>query len=129
MRIGDWSSDVCSSDLTSVGLKPTERVLAGGEERRGDDVQPWRGIDVGSPFNYPQQAILYVARHLPPPGREGLGTKHLDEIVELVDAAEGRTLGLFSSKRAAEAAAEATRRRLPHLTTLDRQSTRLNSRH
>ncbi|WP_179503806.1 ATP-dependent DNA helicase [Nocardioides daedukensis] len=103
---------------TSVGLKPTERVLAGGEERPGDGVQPWRGIDVGSPFNYPQQAILYVAKHLPPPGREGLGTKHLDEIVELVDAAEGRTLGLFSSKRAAEAAAEETRRRLPHLTTL-----------
>src|SRR3546814_15986194 len=69
-------------------------------------------------FNHPQQAILDVARHLPPPGREGLGTKHLDEIVELVDAAEGRTLGLFSSKRAAEAAAEETRRRLPHLTTL-----------
>src|SRR3546814_16471609 len=87
-------------------------------------------------FNHPQQAILDVARHLPPPGREGLGTKHLDEIVELVDAAEGRTLGLFSSKRAAEAAAEETRRRLPHLTTLvqgeaqlDRKSTRLNSSH
>ena len=42
----------------------------------------------------------------------------LDEIVELVDAAEGRTLGLFSSRRAAEAAAEVVRERLPHLTTL-----------
>src|SRR3546814_19169344 len=78
---------------TSVGLKPTERVLAGGEERRGDDVQPWRGIDVGSPFNYPQQAILYVARHLPPPGREGPGTHPLDELVTPPHAAQGRHPG------------------------------------
>ncbi len=102
---------------TSLGLKPSERVLATPVER-ADGVLPWRGIDVGSPFNYGQQAILYVARHLPPPGRDGLGTAQLDEIAELVDAAEGRTLGLFSSRRAAESAAEAMRLRLPHLTIL-----------
>ena len=79
---------------------------------------PWRGLDVGSPFDYGQQAILYVARHLPPPGRDGLGQAQLDEIVELVDACEGRALGLFSSRRAAETAAIAVRERLPHLTTL-----------
>ncbi len=78
----------------------------------------YTGLDVGSPFDYGQQAILYVARHLPPPGRDGLGPAQLDEIVELVDAAGGRTLGLFSSRRAAETAAEEVRRRLPHLTTL-----------
>ncbi|GAA3802267.1 ATP-dependent DNA helicase [Nocardioides panacisoli] len=83
-----------------------------------DDAEPWVGLDVGSPFDYGKQAILYVARHLPPPGRDGLGTSQLDEIVELVDAAEGRTLGLFSSRRAAETAAEKVRERLPHLTTL-----------
>jgi ATP-dependent DNA helicase DinG len=78
----------------------------------------YTGLDVGSPFDYGKQAILYVARHLPPPGRDGLGPAQLDEIVELVDAAQGRTLGLFSSRRAAETAAEEVRRRLPHLTTL-----------
>ncbi|QBX57581.1 ATP-dependent DNA helicase [Nocardioides seonyuensis] len=103
---------------TSLGLKPAERVLDGGSDPEGDGVLPWRGIDVGSPFDYGQQAILYVARHLPPPGRDGLGAAQLDEICELVDAAEGRTLGLFSSRRAAEAAAEVVRTRLPHLTTL-----------
>lgn len=76
------------------------------------------GLDVGSPFDYGKQAILYVARHLPPPGRDGLGSAQLDEIVELVDASQGRTLGLFSSRRAAETAAEEVRTRLPHLTTL-----------
>ncbi len=102
---------------TNVGLKPAERVLDA-DPARGGDALPWRGIDVGSPFDYGQQAILYLARHLPPPGRDGLGQAQLDEIVELVDAAGGRTLGLFSSRRAAEAAAEVVRERLPHLTTL-----------
>ncbi|QIG45675.1 ATP-dependent DNA helicase [Nocardioides anomalus] len=104
----------------SFGLKPSEDVdRAGGQElERDEDTLPWRGLDVGSPFDYGQQAILYVARHLPPPGRDGLGAAQLDEIVELVDACEGRALGLFSSRRAAEAAADAVRVRLPHLTTL-----------
>ena len=34
------------------------------------------GLDVGSPFDYGQQAILYVAQHLPQPGRDGLGEAH-----------------------------------------------------
>jgi ATP-dependent DNA helicase DinG len=94
------------SVATSLGLSTADRG------------EGWQGIDVGSPFDYGQQAILYVARHLPPPGRDGLTQAHLDEITELVDAADGRTLGLFSSRRAAEAAAEHVREALPHLTTL-----------
>jgi ATP-dependent DNA helicase DinG len=107
-----------SAVATSVGLKPSERVVDGEPVTDTEDALPWSGLDVGSPFDYGRQAILYVARHLPPPGRDGLGAAQLDEIVELVDAAEGRTLGLFSSRRAAETAAEVVRERLPHLTTL-----------
>src|SRR6476620_10973861 len=100
-----------TSVATSLGLKPSERVdhslsEAPAERAEDDDALPWRGIDVGSPFDYGRQAILYVARHLPPPGRDGLGAPQLGEIADLVDAADGRTLGLFSSRRAAEAAAE-----------------------
>jgi len=75
----------------------------------------WRGLDVGSPFDYARQAICYVARHLPPPGRDGLGAAQLDEITALVAAADGRTLGLFSSRRGAETAADHVRERLPDL--------------
>ncbi len=114
-----------SAVATSVGLRPAERLdetSPGHDDAEpvagAADALPWRGIDVGSPFDYARQAILYVARHLPPPGRDGLVTAQLDEIVALVDAAEGRTLGLFSSRRAAETAATAVRERLPHLTTL-----------
>jgi ATP-dependent DNA helicase DinG len=73
----------------------------------------WRAMDVGSPFDYPRQGILYVARHLPPPGREPDRPAMLDELAELIQAAGGRTLGLFSSMRAAQAAAEALRERVP----------------
>ena len=72
----------------------------------------WRGVDVGSPFDYARQGICYIARHLPAPGREPATAAQLDEIAELVQAAGGRTLGLFSSRRAATAAAEAMRTRL-----------------
>jgi ATP-dependent DNA helicase DinG len=72
----------------------------------------WHGIDVGSPFDYRRQGILYVARHLPPPGRDGIQPPVLDELAELLEAAGGRALGLFSSMRAALAATEAMRARL-----------------
>ncbi|OMC36454.1 ATP-dependent helicase [Mycobacterium sp. GA-1841] len=72
----------------------------------------WRGLDVGSPFDHAKSAILYVAKHLPPPGRDGTDTRTLDEIEGLITAAGGRTLGLFSSMRAARAAAEVMRTRL-----------------
>ncbi|MCC3769093.1 ATP-dependent DNA helicase [Streptomyces sp. UNOC14_S4] len=88
----------------SLGLAP--------EGTGGDDVPQWKGVDVGSPFDYRKQGILYVAQHLSQPGREGSRTDMLDELAELVEAAGGRTLGLFSSMRAAQAAAEALRGRL-----------------
>lgn len=83
--------------------------LAGAPET---DVR-WRGLDVGSPFDHARSAILYVAAHLPPPGRDGVGSaEQLDEVAGLIEAADGRTLGLFSSMRAARATAEIMRSRL-----------------
>lgn len=85
----------------------------GGFEGEGEPAKPgWRGLDVGSPFDHAKSAILYVAKHLPPPGRDGTDTRTLDEIEGLITAAGGRTLGLFSSMRAAKAAAEVMRGRL-----------------
>ena len=69
----------------------------------------WTGLDVGSPFDHRRSAILYVARHLPPPGRDGLSEAYLTELRELIQASGGRTLGLFSSMRAARQAADALR--------------------
>jgi ATP-dependent DNA helicase DinG len=73
----------------------------------------WSGLDAGSPFDHPRHGILYVAKHLPPPGRDGLAEAALAEMRELIAAAGGRTLGLFSSMRAARQAAAELRGSLP----------------
>jgi ATP-dependent DNA helicase DinG len=113
----------------SVGLKVNERLgmLHPAEDPKPNgpaisepevEIVPWRGLDVGSPFEYRRQGILYIARSLPPPGRDGLSDAAMTEIVELVEASDGRALGLFSSRRAAEVAAVHARKRLPALTIL-----------
>lgn len=71
-------------------------------------------LDVGTPFDPATHGILYTARHLPPPGREGASPESVDELAQLVTAAGGRTLGLFSSRRAAENAAAELRTLVPH---------------
>jgi ATP-dependent DNA helicase DinG len=70
---------------------------------------PWRSLDVGSPFDYARQGILYVAARLPRPTQSGLSDAAAEELLALVQALGGRTLGLFSSRRAAERAAEVLR--------------------
>ena len=69
-------------------------------------------MDVGSPFDHAKQGILYVAKDLPAPGREGIAMEALDELAELIEAAGGRTLALFSSWRGVDRAAEYLRVRL-----------------
>ncbi|MEU4385295.1 ATP-dependent DNA helicase [Promicromonospora sp. NPDC023805] len=96
----------------TLALGGTFDAVAGTLGLKGEDAPPWHGLDAGSPFDYPRQGILYIARHLPAPGREPTTEAQLDEIAELITAAGGRTLGLFSSRRAANAAAEAMRERL-----------------
>ncbi|MGB4890187.1 MAG: ATP-dependent DNA helicase [Propionicimonas sp.] len=94
----------------------TSLGLWAGPESAG--ARTWQGVDVGSPFDYRRQAILYVARHLAPPHRDGISVDAMAEIAELVWAAGGRTLGLFASQRSAEAAARFCRAELPHATIL-----------
>ena len=71
----------------------------------------WGSLDVGSPFDYPKQGILYVAAHLPRPAMSGLPDAAGAELLSLVTALGGRTLGLFSSRKAATQAAELVRSR------------------
>ncbi|QGU01393.1 hypothetical protein CKALI_02520 [Corynebacterium kalinowskii] len=73
----------------------------------------WDSLDAGTPFDPAKSGILYTARHLPDPGRDGVSPETMDEIYDLIMAAGGRTLGLFSSRRAAEQVTEAMRKRLP----------------
>lgn len=74
----------------------------------GEKAPVWEGLDVGSPFDYPKQGMLYLASDLPKPAR-GVSEEQLERVLQLVEASGGGTLGLFSSKRGAEQAAEYVR--------------------
>jgi ATP-dependent DNA helicase DinG len=82
-------------------------------ERLGLPAGEWDGIDVGSPFDHEGSALLYCAAHLPDPRADAWEAAAHAEIESLVRAAGGRTLALFTSRRAMEAAASALRDRLP----------------
>jgi ATP-dependent DNA helicase DinG len=73
-------------------------------------------LDVGSPFDFANQGVLYMPKHLPEPGRDGPSIEVLTELGELIDAAGGRTLALFSSWRGVEAADVHLRKVLAELT-------------
>ncbi|NKX51415.1 ATP-dependent DNA helicase, partial [Arthrobacter deserti] len=87
-------------------------AVAGSLGLLGEGAPPWSSADVGSPFDYPKQGVLYVAAHLPKPER-GTSAEQLDVLEALLKASGGGALGLFSSRRAAEEAAAEMRRRLP----------------
>lgn len=100
----DRSVVLTSATLSLAGdFAPVAREIGLQTELRGEQ---WDGLDVGSPFAFAEQGILYVASDLPRPGREGPSKEALDRLVELVRAAGGRTLALYSSWRGVEAAAE-----------------------
>jgi ATP-dependent DNA helicase DinG len=113
-RLFAGSTAVLTSATLTVGGSFDAMASAWGlADTQAGDQPRWRGLDVGSPFQHGKAGILYVAAHLPAPGRDGTGSaEQLNEIAELVTAAGGRTLGLFSSMRAARAAAEAMSERL-----------------
>ena len=108
-RLFDTATTVLTSATLTVGGTFDAMASAWGLA----DGPEWQGLDVGSPFDHARAGILYIAAHLPAPGRDGAGSEpQLDEIAGLIEACGGRTLGLFSSMRAAKAAAEEMRTRL-----------------
>ncbi|MET8872700.1 ATP-dependent DNA helicase [Nocardia sp. NPDC004604] len=114
LQIGGSFDGLASTwGLPAQSANRSDTATANGAEAPSDaDTVRWSSLDVGSPFDHAKSGILYVAKHLPAPGRDGLAPAYLDEIERLITAAGGRTLGLFSSMRAARAATEALRERL-----------------
>jgi ATP-dependent DNA helicase DinG len=78
----------------------------GDQEIKDGEIDPanLQTMDVGSPFDFANQGMLYLPKHLPEPTRDGTSAMVLEELGELIDAAGGRTLALFSSWRGVEAA-------------------------
>ncbi len=94
--------------LTSATVPPflVERVGLEGFETNQ--------LNVGSPFDYRAHSLLYVARHLPDRRAPQAEAALHKELALLIAAAGGRTLALFTSRRATEEAAAALASELPY---------------
>lgn len=64
-------------------------------------------VDVPSPFDFRANGVLFVAKHLPDPRDESFTAAAQQLTAELIVAAGGRTLALFTSHRALQAASAA----------------------
>ncbi len=82
-------------------------------EQIGLGAEAFEFIDVGSPFDYENSALLYCAVDLPEPRSPEFEEASQEELERLIVAAGGRTLALFTSWRAMENAVEVLRPRLP----------------
>ena len=99
LTVGNSFDAMAKSIGFIVGDDPDQDV-------RSDEIDPAnvQMLDVGSPFDFANQGMLYLPKHLPEPNRDGTAPEALEELGELIDAAGGRTLALFSSWRGVEAA-------------------------
>ena len=91
----------------TVSILTSATVPANLTARLGLPTDTTDTLDVGSPFDYPHQALLYCATHLPDPRNEKYEDAMHHELARLLAAAGGRTLALFTSWRGMRAAAEA----------------------
>lgn len=123
---GDFTSVSAAVGLTAADKLDADTL----DEIRDDAPEPnphsWSALDVGSPFDYSRQGILYIAGHLSSPHRGGIAEDAMAELAELVWAAGGHALCLFASQRSATAAAEFCRAQLPQQTILCQGDTQLS---
>jgi len=106
LKKGIWDEHTAVLTSATIPASLTDRV---GIPAESVDV-----IDVGSPFDYASHAILYCALHMPDPRSDQFAKAVADELVGLITAAGGRTLALFTSWKAMDAAAEAVAGKVPN---------------
>ena len=111
VEVGEVLNQKLWGDRTVILTSAT--VPANLADRRGMTDHPHRFEDVGSPFDFDRQALLYCATSLPDPREADYRAACHDEIERLAVAAGGRMLALFTSRRALDEAVEALRDRLP----------------
>ena len=106
MDAGVWSKRLAILASATIPLAMPSRI--------GLDPESVDIIDVGSPFDYENTAMLYCAKHLPEPNDPRRDNSVHNEIETLIRFAGGRTLALFTTYRAMHLAADEMEKRLPY---------------
>ena len=104
-----------------------DREDAGDDPDAQDDESPGFGyvsLQVESPFDFREQAVLYVARHLPEPRDAAWPDAAATEICELVAASGGRALVLCTSRAAVTRVSERLRAETDHPILVQGESTK-----
>ncbi|MGA0878774.1 MAG: ATP-dependent DNA helicase [Ilumatobacteraceae bacterium] len=104
MAAGVWNKTTAILTSATIPLNLPTRL--------GLPVDGTRSLVVDSPFDYQTQSLLYCAVHLPGPNDPGFAPAMHEELLSLITAAGGRTLALFTSYRAMDAAVDWIRPRL-----------------
>ncbi len=112
IQLGDLLTEKLWNHTTAVLTSATIPMNLG--EVLGLNADEHEAMDVGSPFDYEANGLLYCAKHLPDPRRPGYESALHEELTSLIEAAGGRTLALFTSYRAMDRAAEVLREQLDH---------------
>ncbi len=110
IQLGDLLTERLWEHTTAVLTSATIPMNLG--EVLGLNPDEHHAIDVGSPFDFETNGLLYCAKHLPDPRNPGYEPAVHDELAALIEAAGGRTLALFTSYRAMDRAAEVLREQL-----------------
>jgi len=97
----------------ATGVLCSATMPLGLEDRLGLDPQRRTRLELPSPFDYAAHSLLYVPTHLPDRRDPACEDQMADELAALVDAAGGRTLALFTSRRALEQVGAAVRAKVP----------------
>ena len=74
-------------------------------------LEPTHELLLASPFDYREQAMLYVPRGMPEPRRPRFVDRAADEVVRILEVSRGRAFVLFTSYANMNAVARAHRRR------------------
>src|SRR4051812_16527864 len=77
-------------------------------------LEPTAEMILPSPFDYREQAILYVPRGMPEPSAPSFVDRAADEIARLLDVSRGRAFVLFTSYANMNAVAERIAPRIPY---------------
>ena len=138
-KLNAWTPQMMAELVSAIGTANDDETDAPG--RSGDETDPTFGlpdtviftsatvptalverlrippdevkvIDVGTPFDFANHALLYCATHMPDPRSAKYADAVADELVKLIEAAGGRTLALFTSHRAMNEAADAVSARV-----------------